>query len=139
MISTLYLWFTSAMASCVYIFTMLFGLGICWSGFIKWGRARQDRATSLRAIHYAEAWSRVLLSFCIMGASLVALAVTNADGDIPTANTIMNAFFVPAIVFGLVSIGLMAVRYILMARNPQSTGQRQATARSDAPPAGNRD
>jgi len=117
--------FSPFFASCVFIFVMLFGFGICWSAFIKWGRARQDRFMPVKVIHYAEAWARVLLSFCILGAALVALVVTDSDGDISTANTIMNAFFIPAIVFGLVSGLLMVVRYIIMARSSQSEGQSQ--------------
>lgn len=117
--------FRSVFSSCTSIFAMLFGFGICWSAFIKWGRARQDHSLSVKVIHYAEAWARVLLSFCILGAALVALVVTDSDGDIPTANTILSAFFIPAIVFALVSGVLMVVRYIFIARNSQAEGRQQ--------------
>ena len=117
--------FSSWFSTCLDVYLLLLCLGIANSGLVEWGKAMRDSLWLLRLAHHAEAWTRMVCGGCLTGASLIVAVVAGSGGDIPTATLIVKAFMIPAVVSGLISFSLMAVRYTFFARGQLRERQRQ--------------
>jgi hypothetical protein len=126
----------SSLYVCASLFTILVALGFSGSGLLEWRKARHEHATR-QAIHYAEAWTRVVVGLCITAASVVVI-VNTRPGDtsalrlstslaelVLPSEVLVSVLFFCAVAIGLVSVSLTVLRHVLMLRDLRSEGLRQ--------------
>jgi hypothetical protein len=121
---------------CASLITILVALGFSGSGLLEWRKARHEHATR-QAIHYAEAWTRVVVGLCIAAASVVVIMNTR-PGDTSavhlstslaelalSSEVLVSILFFCAVAIGLVSFSLTVLRHVVMLRDLHREGLRQ--------------